>query len=61
MGKAVKRTGRGGPRKGSGRKPASDPKLPITIYVEKSIIKAMGGTEGVRGECYSFIKSKYSE
>ena len=44
----------GGPRKGAGRKPAPDPKLTITLYVETSIVHAMGGVEELKNECYSF-------
>ncbi len=58
MGKATKRTGRGGARKGSGRKPAEDPKVAVTIYVEGSIVKSLGGIEGVREACYAFLKTK---
>jgi hypothetical protein len=46
----------GGARKGAGRKPASDPKVPVTIYVEESIIKAVGGIDQLRQECYDFLK-----
>ncbi len=41
----------GGARKGAGRKPAADPKVPITIYVEESVIKSIGGIDQVRSEC----------
>ena len=58
MSKVTKRTGRGGPRKGSGRKPAADPKVAVTIYVESSLVTALGGIDEVRQECYSFLKSK---
>lgn len=58
MGKLTKRTGRGGPRKGAGRKPAADPKVAITIYVEGSVVQAMGGVAAVREECYGFLKEK---
>lgn len=58
MAKMAKRQGRGGARTGSGRKPAADPKIAVTIYVEGSIISAMGGIDGVREECYAFLKSK---
>lgn len=61
MGKVTKRTGRGGPRKGAGRKPAGDPKVAVTIYVESSIVKSLGGIEGVREECYSILKMKFGE
>jgi hypothetical protein len=58
MSKVTKQPGRGGARKGSGRKPAEDPKVAITIYVEGSLVTAMGGVEAVREECYTFLKSK---
>lgn len=51
----------GGARKGAGRKPASDPKISITIYVEESIVKANGGIENVKDICYSFLKKGSSK
>lgn len=42
----------GGARKGAGRKPAADPKVPVTIYVEESIIRSIGGIDQIRIECY---------
>ncbi len=53
-----KKLSRGGARKGAGRKPASDPKIIIPIYVEESIVKANGGIEEVKNECYSFLKTR---
>jgi len=53
-----KKLSRGGARKGAGRKPASDPKIIIPIYVEESIVKAIGGIEVVKNECYLFLKNK---
>ena len=55
-----KKLAHGGARKGAGRKPVSDPKIGITIYVEDSIVKAFGGIEEVRNSCYSFLKRKIS-
>ena len=54
----AKKSARGGARKGAGRKPASDPKIIVPIYVEESIIKAIGGVEEVKNECYLFLKNK---
>ena len=53
-----KKPAHGGARKGAGRKPAADPKVSITIYIEESIIKANGGIENVKNNCYSFLKNK---
>lgn len=54
----AKKSTHGGPRKGAGRKPTADPKLAITIYVEESIVKANGGVEEAKNECYSFLKTR---
>ena len=48
----------GGPRKGAGRKPVDDPKIQVSLYIEESIIKAMGGVEELRNDCYSYLKKK---
>ncbi len=55
------KTPHGGARKGAGRKPASDPKVSVTIYVEESIVKANGGIENVKDICYSFLKKGSSK
>lgn len=55
--KKVKKS-HGGPRKGAGRKPAADRKVPVTIYVKESIIKTVGGIDQVRDSCYVFLKNK---
>ena len=54
----AKKTSHGGARKGAGRKPAADPKQTITLYVETSIVNAMGGVEELKEECYIFLKKK---
>lgn len=46
---------KGGIRKGAGRKPSADPKQPVTMFVETSIIEALGGKDGVRGFLYSCL------
>lgn len=48
---------KGGERKGAGRKPAADPKLPITIFVETSVIDAHGGKDCIRVLCYDAIEA----
>ncbi len=45
----------GGARKGAGRKPVEDPKVPVTIYVKESIINSLGGIEILREELYKQI------
>ena len=46
---------RGGLRSNSGRKPAVDPKEPITFYLERSKIKANGGIDKCKSLSYSFL------
>lgn len=38
----------GGTRSKAGRKPIEDKKIPITIYLRKSVIETNGGTEEVK-------------
>ena len=46
----------GGVRKGAGRKPAADRKVPVTIYVEESTIKLICGINEVRNACYGDLQ-----
>ncbi len=48
----------GGARKGAGRKPTTDPKIGVTLYVEESVVKALGGIEVIREDCYGYLKKK---
>ena len=57
MAQKIKKTARGGARKGSGRKPVEDPKVMVPLYVETSIINAMGGLDEVRSACYAFLRT----
>ena len=54
----AKKPKHGGARIGAGRKPVADPKVSITIYVEKSIVDANGDIEAVRELCYEFLKKR---
>ena len=54
----TKKRTHGGPRKGAGRKPVSDRKIQVSLYIEESIINAIGGIETLRDECYSYLKGK---
>lgn len=48
---------RGGKRKGAGRKPCSDKKQTVALYIETSIINALGGLEATKEKLYSFAKT----
>jgi hypothetical protein len=39
---AKKKSVRGGARKGSGRKPVKDKKVPVTFYIQKSVVRKLG-------------------
>lgn len=45
----------GGARKGAGRKPVEDPKVPVTIYVKESLINSLGGIDSLREELYKQV------
>jgi hypothetical protein len=48
----------GGPRKGAGRKPVTDPKIQVNLFIEKSIFDANGGVDEIREACYHFLRSR---
>jgi len=50
--------GSGGKRKGAGRKPCFDKKQTVALYIETSIINALGGFESTKEILYSFAKNK---
>ncbi len=52
--KSVKKV-HGGARKGAGRKPVTEPKVPVKIYGEESIIKSVVGIDKLRDNIYSLI------
>lgn len=53
----MKEKQKGGQRSGAGRKPSSDPKQPITIFVNASVVNSFGGKEGVQLFCYAALDS----
>jgi hypothetical protein len=55
----MKEKQKGGNRKGAGRKPSLDPKQPVTIFVETSIIDSFGGKEGLQLFCYNAIHGSH--
>jgi hypothetical protein len=44
----IKKDNRGGARVNAGRKKATDPKKPITVYINQSKINEVGGTEKMK-------------
>lgn len=46
----------GGKRKGAGRKPCSDKKQTVALYIETSIINSLGGIESTKDKLYNFAK-----
>jgi len=50
--------GAGGKREGAGRKPCSDKKQTVALYIETSIINALGGLESTKQILYSFAKTE---
>ena len=51
----MEQTKRGGKRKGSGRKPSPNPKIIITLYVEKKSIWQFGTVEKLKEKLIEFI------
>jgi hypothetical protein len=48
--------GAGGKRKGAGRKPCSDKKQTVVLYIETSIVNALGGLNSTKQNLYNFAK-----
>ena len=46
---------RGGKRKNSGRKPVSDKKVQVSLYVEESKIKKHGGADALKAKIYKYV------
>lgn len=46
---------KGGKRTGAGRKPTSNPKITVPLYVERSNILKFGSPEKMRDKIYGFI------
>ncbi len=61
MAQKGKKVDKGGARKGAGRKPVEDPKLMVPLYVETSVINALGGLDEIRNICYAFLKSQVEQ
>ena len=46
----------GGKRAGAGRKPCLDKKQTVVLYIETSVINALGGLNAVKQNLYNFAK-----
>ena len=53
-----RKPGSGGKRKGAGRKKSLDPKLTTRLYIETSIINALGGMDKAKEILYDFAKNE---
>jgi hypothetical protein len=51
---------KGGKRNNSGRKPLpkESKKIPVTIYIEESIVDTLGGKDGLRKKVISMLSAK---
>ena len=49
---AKKKITHGGKRENSGRKPLTEKRLPVTVYLPESTIKGAGGKEDVKRKIY---------
>lgn len=52
------KTTQGGKRSNAGRKPVTDPKKGITIYLHQSEIDANGGVEEVKSASVLYLKKR---
>ena len=42
----------------AGRKPISDKKIQVNLYIRESIINKMGGLESLKEKIYNFVHGK---
>jgi hypothetical protein len=54
----MKKQQQGGKRSNAGRKPVTDPKKGITIYLHQSEIDANGGVEEVKSASVLYLKKR---
>ena len=52
---------RGGKRKGAGRKPCSNKKQTVVLYIETSVINKLGGLNATKQILYNFAKIEAGE
>ena len=51
----MKKTKRGGARKGAGRKRIKDKKIPVTVWFNKSTIKLYSGMNNFKTAIYNLV------
>jgi len=56
----MKKPKQGGKRKGAGRKPIDDKRIPIRIFPQKSRVELLKGEEIVKVLCMNYIESEYA-
>ena len=56
----MKKPKQGGKRKGAGRKPIDDKRIPIRIFPQKSRVELLRGEEVVKVLCMNYIESEYA-
>ena len=56
----MKKNKQGGKRKGAGRKPIADKKIPIRIFPQQSRVELLKGEEIVKVMCMNYIESEYA-
>lgn len=56
----MKKQKQGGKRKGAGRKPIDDKRIPIRIFPQKSRLELLKGEEIVKVLCMNYIESEYA-
>ena len=49
----------GGKRKGAGRKPSSDKKQTVVLYIETSKINEAGGMDALKNEIYRVVDNRF--
>lgn len=52
---------KGGKRENAGRKPTNDPKIPITVYVETSVVQKNGGRVELARRIVDAVKTDFVE
>jgi hypothetical protein len=51
----------GGTRKGAGRKPATDKKQAVVLYIETSKINNAGGLDAMKEEIYLVVNNRFKK
>lgn len=52
----MKKDKRGGKRPGAGRKPSTDKKIKVDLYIRQSKIDSVGGIKDLKEELYVYLE-----